>query len=82
MKSFSRSWLDGLELYWSWTMVLVCFVICAIMSLVLLVIFMPLFETFNLLLPLAIGGISYVLIIAAYGFVYYGSEIKLWNGKF
>lgn len=81
MKSFSRGWLDGIELYWSWSLVLICFIVCSIISLVLLVIFVPLFEGFDVLWPLIIGIVGYLLIIAAYGFIYYGSEIRLWNGS-
>lgn len=81
MKSFSRSWLDGLELYWSWSILMICFVLCAIISLILLVVSIPLLQQFEMWLPLIIGGVMYVVIIAAYGFIYYGSEIKLWNSS-
>jgi ankyrin repeat-rich membrane spanning protein len=81
MKSFSRSWLDGLELYWSWSLVMIFFVICALLTLILLAIFIPIFNGIEIVWPLVIGGVSYVIIVAAYGFIYYGSEIRLWNGS-
>lgn len=81
MKSFSRSWLDGLELYWSWSLVIICFIICAIISLTLLVICVPLFDNIDAFVPLVAGAIFYILIVSIYGFIYYGSEIRLWNGS-
>lgn len=82
MKSFSRSWLDGMELYWSWTLVIILFLFCAFATLMFSAIY-------SLILPSPIGwvapavfGISlYILIMSAYGFIYYGSEIRLWNGS-
>lgn len=81
MKSFSRSWLDGLELYWSWSLVFICFVVCAMVSVILTVIFLPVFSSFDMIWPLVVGGVGYLIIVSAYGFVYYGSEIRLWNGS-
>ncbi|CAD5221823.1 unnamed protein product [Bursaphelenchus xylophilus] len=81
MRSFSRSWLDGLELYWSWTLVFTCFFICAFFSFTLFTLYVLIVHTFDFLYPVLVGGVVYVVVLASYGLIYYGSEVRLWNGS-
>lgn len=81
MKSFSRSWLDGLELYWSWNILLSLFLGCSFIAFGLFTIYVLILHTFNFLYPSVIGGSIFVVMVASYGFIYYGSEIRLWNGS-
>ncbi|CAD5215858.1 unnamed protein product [Bursaphelenchus okinawaensis] len=81
MKSFSRSWLDGLELYWSWTLVFTCLILCTLFSFTFLTFYVLIAQSFNFLYPSLLGGIAYLLLLASYGLIYYGSEVRLWNGS-
>ncbi|KAI6235467.1 hypothetical protein M3Y95_00054700 [Aphelenchoides besseyi] len=81
MKSFSRSWLDGLELYWSWTLILICFVLCSVLSLLIVSLFTLIQASLSIFYPLVIGAIGFILLLSTYGFIYYGSEIRLWNSS-
>uniref|UniRef100_A0A914YPX1 KAP NTPase domain-containing protein n=1 Tax=Panagrolaimus superbus TaxID=310955 RepID=A0A914YPX1_9BILA len=81
MKSFSRSWLDGVELYWSWTLISSIFILCTLCTLFCAAIVAVAAEGASVIYPLAVGGIIFIAIISFYIFIYYGSEIKLWNGS-
>ncbi|KAI6240960.1 hypothetical protein M3Y99_00405800 [Aphelenchoides fujianensis] len=76
MKSFSRSWLDGLELYWSWTLIFTCFIICAIISLLVVALFTISQAALSVYYPLIFGAVACILLIAVYSFIYYGSEVR------
>lgn len=80
MKSFSRCWLDGIELYWSWTFVIILFLFCLFSTLAFSTIYSIILTTqIKWILPITFGVSLYFLLMSAYGFMYYGSEIKLWN---
>jgi predicted membrane protein len=82
MKSFSRSWLDGVELYWSWSLIFTLLVICGIFMLILATILAANFAKFTseiTYIPIVVGTSIYAALISLYAFVYYGSEVKLWN---
>uniref|UniRef100_A0A914DMY8 KAP NTPase domain-containing protein n=1 Tax=Acrobeloides nanus TaxID=290746 RepID=A0A914DMY8_9BILA len=82
MKSFSRSWLDGVELYWSWSLIFTLLVICGIFMLILATILAANFAKFTneiTYVPVVVGTSIYAALISLYAFIYYGSEVKLWN---
>ncbi|KAI1721351.1 KAP family p-loop domain-containing protein [Ditylenchus destructor] len=83
MKSFSRSWLEGIELYWSWSVVFALLVVCSLAVLVVSAALsaVPVFHPLNLFYPLGIGLTIYAVLISAYGFLFYGSEVKLWGSS-
>lgn len=80
MSSFSRSWQDGIELYWSWTFLVVLFFFCFLITLFIVTI-IQFFDSLKILYPLIFGISIYVIFVSIYGFIYYGSEFKLWNGS-
>lgn len=82
MKSFSRSWLDGVELYWSWSLIFTLLVACGVFMLIFATILSATLSKFSndvAILPVAIGTSIYIALITMYGFIYYGSEVKLWT---
>lgn len=79
MKSFSRSWLDGVELYWSWTIVVVLFVVCALLSLIVTAA-VALAGEATLTYPVILGGSVFAVLLGVYALICYGNEIRLWNG--
>lgn len=81
MTSFSRSWQDGIELYWSWILLIVLFVLCFLFTLITVSIVKLYVDSTNLLYTLIFGVSVYAILVSIYGFIYYGSEIKLWNGS-
>ncbi|KAK0398478.1 hypothetical protein QR680_002608 [Steinernema hermaphroditum] len=83
MKSFSRSWLDGVELRWSWSLIFFMLVSCSLFTLICITILSAFNNSGSEILPAAIGlGAAIFLILAgAYGFIYYGSEIKMWSSS-
>ena len=78
MKSFSRSWLDGTELDWSWSFVTGTFLICFLGSLFFSGIVASFAPIFNIIYPCLVGLVTFIVIIVVYLFIYYGSEVKLW----
>ncbi|KAE9549096.1 hypothetical protein FO519_007696 [Halicephalobus sp. NKZ332] len=78
MRSFSRSWLDGTELYWSWRFFGGTFLICFLMSLFFSGIVAAFSSTYNIIYPCGVGLVTFILIVVVYLFIYYGSEVKLW----
>lgn len=79
MKSFSRSWLDGVELYWSWTIVVVLFVVCGLLSLIVTAV-VALVGQATLTYPVILGGSLFAVLLGIYALICYGNEIRLWNG--
>uniref|UniRef100_A0A183C2G0 ANK_REP_REGION domain-containing protein n=1 Tax=Globodera pallida TaxID=36090 RepID=A0A183C2G0_GLOPA len=81
MSSFSRTWLDGVELYWSWTLVLFVLLSSAFLSLLICALASLLVRRPHFLISSGVGIGVFTLFVAVYGFIYYGSEVKLWNGS-
>lgn len=76
MRSFSRSWLDGLELHWSWNLVFTCLLVCTVLSLVIISL-VAVVDTLgeNYIFVLVAGVVTYVLLVGGYGLIYYGAEV-------
>uniref|UniRef100_A0A1I8BLY7 ANK_REP_REGION domain-containing protein n=1 Tax=Meloidogyne hapla TaxID=6305 RepID=A0A1I8BLY7_MELHA len=81
MKSFSRTWLDGIELYWSWSLILITLLISALVTLLSAALFSIVQEGNELFFSLGVGLGMFLLFLCAYSFIYYGSEVRLWNGS-
>jgi hypothetical protein len=83
MTAFSRSWLDGIELYWSWTLVLITFLISLLVSLLAAAIFSIFQEDSQLaIISIGIGLGIFLLLLCTYGLIYYGSEVSVCgNGR-
>ena len=79
MKAFSRTWLEGIELYWSWTVIFVLFAIGIFIALFTSAIFMLATSSPHLILSFLIGAVICASLTSLYGFIYYGSEVRLWN---
>ncbi|VDM39612.1 unnamed protein product [Toxocara canis] len=81
MSAFSRSWLDGVQLSWSWSLV---FSLAILISLLTLIASAAVAITANVTLVIVvavIGAIIFLVVLAVYGIIYYGSEVKSWPGS-
>uniref|UniRef100_A0AC34Q5T4 KAP NTPase domain-containing protein n=1 Tax=Panagrolaimus sp. JU765 TaxID=591449 RepID=A0AC34Q5T4_9BILA len=76
MRSFSRTWLDGIELTWSWRIFFGLVLANFLFTLVLCGI-VAVFRA-NIIYPGIVGFGMFLIVAGFYLFVYYGSEIKLW----
>ena len=74
MAAFSRTWLDGIELYWSWSLVLIVFMACTLVVLLTEALF-AIFKMDGLFISIGVGLCLFLLISSSYGFIYYGSEV-------
>uniref|UniRef100_A0A1I8A8N2 ANK_REP_REGION domain-containing protein n=1 Tax=Steinernema glaseri TaxID=37863 RepID=A0A1I8A8N2_9BILA len=81
MKSFSRSWLDGVELRWSWSLIFFLLLVCSLFTLIAVT---ALSVTANLELLFAVivvGSMVFLALVGIYGIIYYGSEVKMWSSS-
>lgn len=83
MAAFSRTWLDGIELYWSWSLVLIMLLISTLITLLSAATFsfMEFQESSQLSVSIGLGVSIFSIFMATYSIVYYGSEVLLWNGS-
>uniref|UniRef100_A0A7E4UPU9 KAP NTPase domain-containing protein n=1 Tax=Panagrellus redivivus TaxID=6233 RepID=A0A7E4UPU9_PANRE len=81
MRSFSRSWLDGVELYWSWSVIFALLFACTFVTLLFATIISIIVPDFTVFYAIVGGVIVFITLLGIYVFIYYGSEVKLWNGS-
>ncbi|KAL3090157.1 hypothetical protein niasHS_006609 [Heterodera schachtii] len=81
MSAFSRTWLDGVELYWSWSLVLSVLLSSVSLSLFISALSALILQNSHFLISLGVGVGIFLLFLLLYGFIYYGSEVKFWNGS-
>jgi hypothetical protein len=78
MAAFSRTWLDGIELYWSWSLVLIMLLISTLITLLSAATFsfMEFQESSQLSVSIGLGVSIFSIFMATYSIVYYGSEVR------
>lgn len=74
MAAFSRTWLEGIELYWSWNLVMLAFLASSLVVLLTESLF-AIFKMNGIFISIGIGLALFLLISSAYGIIYYGSEV-------
>ncbi|CAJ0956645.1 unnamed protein product, partial [Mesorhabditis belari] len=78
MRSFSRSWLDGIQLRWSAPVLLYIFVTVLIISMTVATI-VSISRIPQILIGTGvIGLLLYLLLAVGYCMTYYGSEVRMW----
>ncbi|TMS38043.1 hypothetical protein L596_004856 [Steinernema carpocapsae] len=81
MKSFSRSWLDGVELRWSWSLICSLLMLCSLFTLVGVTALAVSANTKVLVAFVVMGGVVFSTLVGIYGIIYYGSEVKMWSSS-
>lgn len=67
MSAFSRSWLDGVQLSWSWSLVFSLAVVIAVLTLTCVSAVAVLRELRWVILVASLGGVLFLGLIAVYG---------------
>ncbi|KAM3718098.1 Kinase D-interacting substrate of [Dirofilaria immitis] len=79
MRSFSRSWLDGIQLSWSWSLVFSVALLIAMFTLMGIAAVAFLRKFYFIVAVGASGLILFILWILLYSLIYYGNNVKRWN---
>ncbi|VDN25691.1 unnamed protein product, partial [Gongylonema pulchrum] len=79
MHSFSRSWLDGVQLSWSWSLVLSIGIFVAFLTFFFVTAISAFQNYYYIISVSAVGFFLFVLLVFSYGLIYYGSEVKSWD---
>ncbi|KAL3984752.1 KAP P-loop domain family protein [Acanthocheilonema viteae] len=79
MRSFSRSWLDAVQLSWSWSLIFSVALLIAIFTLVCIAA-VAFLQNFYYIIAVGASGLTlFILWVLSYGFIYYGNSVKGWN---
>uniref|UniRef100_A0A8R1XWH9 ANK_REP_REGION domain-containing protein n=1 Tax=Onchocerca volvulus TaxID=6282 RepID=A0A8R1XWH9_ONCVO len=79
MRSFSRSWLDAIQLSWSWSLVFSIALLIAMFTLVGITA-IAFLRNFHYMIAVGASGlILFILWILLYSLIYYGNNVKGWN---
>uniref|UniRef100_A0A0N5AP23 ANK_REP_REGION domain-containing protein n=1 Tax=Syphacia muris TaxID=451379 RepID=A0A0N5AP23_9BILA len=79
MATFSRSWLDGVQLLWSWSLVF-SLAACVFLATLVGISVVAIFKDYKwIVFVSSVGGVIFVSLFTVYAFIYYGSEVKGWN---
>uniref|UniRef100_A0A915BBV4 NADH dehydrogenase subunit 1 n=2 Tax=Parascaris univalens TaxID=6257 RepID=A0A915BBV4_PARUN len=81
MSTFSRNWLDGVRLTWSWSVI---FSLAILTSLITLIATAAVSTTAQITIVITIpilGAIVFLIAVIFYGIIYCGSEMKSWRGS-
>uniref|UniRef100_A0A158Q798 ANK_REP_REGION domain-containing protein n=1 Tax=Elaeophora elaphi TaxID=1147741 RepID=A0A158Q798_9BILA len=79
MRSFSRSWLDAVQLSWSWSLIFSIALLVAMSTLISITAVAFLQNLYYIIIVGASGLLFFILWMLLYGFIYYGNSIKGWN---
>uniref|UniRef100_A0A1I7W1Z3 ANK_REP_REGION domain-containing protein n=1 Tax=Loa loa TaxID=7209 RepID=A0A1I7W1Z3_LOALO len=79
MRSFSRSWLDGVQLSWSWSLVFSVALLIVMLTLISITAVAFLHNLYYIIAVSASGLILFILSLFLYGLIYYGNSVKGWN---
>ncbi|KAK6107528.1 KAP P-loop domain family protein [Brugia pahangi] len=79
MRSFSRSWLDAVQLSWSWSLIFSVAVLIAMFTLISTTAVTFLQNFHYIIIVGTCGLIFFIMWLLLYGLIYYGNSVKGWN---
>ncbi|CAG9537947.1 unnamed protein product [Cercopithifilaria johnstoni] len=79
MRSFSRSWLDTVQLSWSWSLVFSVALLIAMFALLGITAVAVFQNPYYIITVVVSGLILFILFMLFYGLIYYGNSTKGWN---